>query len=391
MAIKIAIPEDTSKTFTFTSSGKALLDILDLTNSVLPATSGSAKAFFLVAYKKKVYVVGTTSDTFLCHLVDGAVSTSDGAFGFQFEFLSGILKGRADMSFTFNGAECEFALVKGKYNGNIVILPISADQANQINSIMSDKSKTEESNLPADVLAVIREGIAFTNVKDVFQVEQSLLVSYLSLTSKGFLTVSSFDQHHFGHYKNKVAAGGLEFRVALPSTHFLTIDKVTNGGPASFYIHPENIKVVGDNFVLILPSTQVDEKNFSLIPEYIKALDTPDYVCTYDTDQIRVLADNLFTLHAINTAFELSAKEKSSFLNVAFTTQNGTASDSLKVAVQTPANVKVKIDPRVFRDILALIKGQKEAVMSIKTDKVLTLKTKTRLKADVTLVGALVG
>jgi DNA polymerase III sliding clamp (beta) subunit (PCNA family) len=375
--------------FTFNITGKELDSAISRVAAVIASSGSNVKNFILLGIKGKVVLLAFNPDTFVYVVLDGGSSDGSGSFGFTSTTMQGVIKGRADLDFTFTGSECEFKLSKGRYSGKFVTLPITTDQVALINNTFNgkkSKADAQGSVLPRHVLDSLKAGISMTAIKDVYT-EQSLL-SYMSLSDKGILSVSAFDNHHFGLYKAKVQADGVTFRAALPSSHFLIIDRMVEGEEAKFYIRDENIKVEGDNFMLILPSTQTEDKNYALIASYIKDLDAPQFSCEYDNEKLMSLTDNLFTLHAVNTSFELSHKEGGTSLGVSFTTSNGTASDSLKVVPSSSKTIKARVDPRVLKDMLPLLKGQSNAVLSIVVDKVIRIDCGNK-DAKVTLVGAL--
>lgn len=391
MVMRITLAEETGK-FNFTVASKDLDSAISRLSAVL-STSSAAKSFLLVGYKEKIALVAFTPDTFVYMLVGSGSSDGPGYFGFVPQTLQGVIKGRSDMQFSFTGSECEFKLTKGKYSGKFVTLPVSSDQIATVNTILAvKKSKSDDvggSVLPRSVLDTLKEGIGMTSIKDVYT--GTSLLTYMTLNAKGVLTVSAFDNHHFGFYKAKVDAGGNTFRAALPSNHFLTLERMIEGEEVQFYIKSENIRVEGSNFMLILPSTQTEEKNYTLIESYIKDLDKSKFTCGFNCGKLISLTDNLFTLHAVNTAFELAHKDGSSALSVTFSTSNGSAKDMLKVETTLSATVAAKIDPRILKDMLPLINGHESPVMSIVPGKVFRLDCGSKSGAHVTLVSALVG
>jgi hypothetical protein len=242
--------------------------------------------------------------------------------------------------------------------------------------------------LPRSVLDCLKEGIALTSIKDIYS--GKALLSYMQLDEKGLLTVSAYDAHHFGYYRCKVDAGGMTFKAALPSSHFMIIDRMVEGTEAKFHVQNENIRVEGEGFAMILPSTQVDPRNYDMIPAYLKSLPKePPYRAKFELSKLQQLTDNLFTLHSVNTSFEFSHKKGSDDLDVAFKTTNGSASDSIRTTIMNGESVKVKLDPRLLRDILNLIKSQSTSAMSIVPEKVLRIDVKTKLEGTASLMSAL--
>lgn len=395
MVMKINLKDEKVSKFSFTLSSKELDQSINKVSSALSFSPGAnnAKNFFLAALKGKVVLIAFSPDTYIYIVLQSGKADKDGIFGFNQATLQGIIKGRADMKFNFTGTECEFGVLKGNYSGTIVTLPITSDQTALINNTFGASKKKDESSegsvLPRAVLDILKEGVKLTSLSDVYT--GSKLLSYMTLNTKGVLNVSVFDQHHFGHFKSELDAGGITFKAALPSTHFDLIDKLIEGEEASFYIRAENIKVEGDNFVLILPSTQTEDKNYTLISEFLKDLAKPSFSCAYDNEALSIMTDNLFTLHSANTSFDLSHKEGSNKLSVTFKTLNGSASDTLKINPSKSKSLKVKIDPRILKDLLNLVKGHEDTTLSVVPDKVCVIKSKTKSGSILSLVGTLAG
>jgi hypothetical protein len=397
MTLKIALNEDIKK-FSFSMAAKDLDAAISRAGNVIASAGSNVKNFILAGSEGKVLLLAYNPDTYVLMRLNGK-SKGEGSFGFSNTTLQGVIKGRGDMEFEFNGSEFEFKQTKGKYAGKILTTPVTSDQISIINTKFAEikkKSKDKEklklhapapSVLPRDVLNVLKEGVRLTGIKDVYT--DTALLNYMQLNEKGILTVSAFDNHHFGYYKCKVDAGGMTFKAALPSSHFLIIDRMVEGTEATFHVMNESIRVEGEDFTLILPGTQADEKSFGLIASYIKELDKADFAATYDNDKLLSVVDNLFTLHSVNTSFEISHKAKGTNLRVDFNTANGSANDAVKVAPTVSNDIKAKVEPKILKDILGLFKGQKEATFSVIKDKVIRLDAKTKSNATVTLVSAL--
>ena len=382
---------DKADKFSFTVDSKELDTAITKAGNVIAAAQTNQKNFLLLSAKNQVVLIAYNPDTFVYIILKSAQPKGDGAFGFAQATLQGLIKGRGEIKFMFSGTECSFKASKGNYEGKIVTLPITSEQISVVNQTFDQKKdeKGEGSVLPRHVLDHLKEGVALTGIKDVYT--GNALLAYMMLSEKGILVVSSHDNHHFGHYKCKVQAGGITFKAALPSSHFAIIDKMVEEEEAKFFIRSSNIKVEGENFVLILPATQADDKNFDLIGNYIKDLEKPTFECAYDHGKFTGVVENLFTLHSVNTSFEIKHEKKTKLLSVAFNTSNGSAKDSVKIEPSTSASVSAKVDPRMLRDIILLLKTVPEVTFSIIKDKVIRLSSKTKSGATVSLISALSG
>lgn len=365
--------------FAFTADCKQLEQSIKKVSNVMAMTS--QPICFLAVYKKRLCLIGLGSDAFVLLAVPNAtVDKGVGAFGFAPDKLVGLIKGRSVMQFAFNGQDCSFKQQAGKYSGNIVTLPITSDQQTSVENYLSQK--TTGTKLPSEVLALLKIGLSVTNIKDVYQ--GAALVSYVSMDRKGLLQVSSFDAQHFGLFELQTEVKSVEFRAALPVTHFGLIDQVADGLDAQFSIGSNSVRVDGKGFVVSLPATQAEDKHYQMVPSFIAAMPKPAYSCLYDNSQLMSMTENLFTLYSANTSFALQAKD--SALRIQFTTPSGTAADSMKVTPDKAAKpVKAGVDPRLLKDILGLARFEK-ATLAI-NDKVL-MTSGTLVGAKVTLACA---
>lgn len=377
--------------FAFTVDAKELDAAISKVSSAIAASQANAKSFILAASGKKVALIAYNPDTFVFLILKTGQATGEGSFGFVSTHVQGLIKGRGEMEFDFKGAECSFKVLKGNYSGKLVTLPITGDQVTLVNNSFelkeSKNGQAEKSVLPRHVLDHLKEGVSITGIKDIYT--GNALLAFMVLNEKGVLTVSAHDNHHFGHYKAKVKAGGITFRAALPSSHFLIIDKMVEGEEAKFYIRQQNMRVEGDNFVLILPAHQAEASAFDRITLFIKDLDEATFSCVYDHDKFSGVCENLFTLHAVNTSFDIAHKKGSDKLSVVFNTSNGSAQDSLKIKADVSASVSVRVDPRMVRDINGLLRGQGDVKFSIVQNKVIRLQCTTKSGGVVNLISAL--
>lgn len=372
-----------TKSFSFTADCKLLEAIVKKVAGVL--STSTSPAFFICGYKKRLCVVGMSGDTFALSYLPETKTDADGAFGFAPEILAGLIKNRAHMEFSFNGQECNYKQVKGPYKGHIVTSPITGDQQATCEGFLKGSSKVD-ATIPAEALALLKAGLSATNVKDVYK--GTTLLSFVSLDKKGKLDVSSFDSQHFGLFSLDTGIKGLQFRAALPASHFALIDQVSAGEDAKFAITNGSIRVEGKGFIVVLPATQAEDSHYMMVETFIESLTKPAFKCGYDPVKLSTLADNLFTLYNANTSFVLSAKEAANILSVSFTTPSGTASDAMKVSVAKGNKAfKASVDPRLFKDILFLARSIKEPELAI-TEQVIVMRGTTSEEASLFLACA---
>lgn len=386
MALNFAF--DKAKKFKFTAQCRDLEQTLSKINGILGTSASQTKNYFLVGKGKQLCVVAFNQDTFCAVRVPNATSESDGAFGYELTTMLGIIKGRAAMDFDFTGNDLQFKLAKGKYSGSIVTLPVTDEQAGYAGAMFTaaEKKGASKNALSRDLLDTLKEGIAFTSIKDVYN--STDLLSHITFTSKS-IQVSAFSQHHFALYTKKVKDCP-QFRVALPVSHFNAINRLSENDDkdAAFILRPESIRVEGKSFLLVLPATQTEESNFDLVQNFLKNKTDFGYVIDYDHKKLTTLVDNLITLNAANTAFDIALKGDS--LQFTFVTPSGSASDSFKVkkAKSKSDAAKASIDISLLRDLIGLAANLKESQLCM-SDKLLAFKGAAKSGGSLTLASAL--
>lgn len=383
---------DKVKPFKFSANAKDLEQVLSRVSGVMGASASQTKYYFLIARNKKLCVLAFNQDTFCAVVAPNAVSDSDGAVGITPATLQGVIKARAEMDFDFTGQELTFKAVKGKYNGKVVVEAVTSEQIARITAEFGASAKKTDSTsgLSRAVLDTLKEGMRLTAVNDVYTNKD--LASFVVFEPKSIM-VSSFDHHHFALYRKKIKDSTLDFRVALPINHFNIIDKMMEsaGKDAKFILRPEAIRVEGPNFLLSLPATQAEEINFDRTAKFLQVHKDMPFRFGYSHESLTKLVDNLFTLNADNSRFEIGYKKDQ--ISFTFATQAGSASDAFKVktlSAKTP-EARINLEPKLLRDLIRLAKGQKDTVLSFKENVILMLESKIESGANLTLACAVVG
>lgn len=375
--------------FKFSVDSKSLEAAIGRTTSVLQASSsGTDKFFGIHSSGTQIYVFAHTPDTFAIQMVSGTDQVQGtGTFGFDPQMLLGIIKGRPAMGFSFTGASIEFRILKGKYSGTLVTAPVTADCMTRVNSLCArPKAKLGSTTVDQTLLDQIREGLAHTSVKDIYA--GTSLLSYLMLDAKS-VTVFSFDNHHFAYFKAK-AKSASKVNVAAPSSTFSLIERMFEGSSAELTISPEQIRLEGASFVMVVPTVQVNEKDFTLIPEYIRDIKDYSYKCEFSNTKFLALTNNMLTLHSSNATIALQSSKDGRNLGVTFQTQNGSAADALPVKTLSGSGFSCKIDPRILRDSFSLITGyDAEPVMGLANGKLLTARATLKSGASLMVVNSI--
>jgi hypothetical protein len=396
MAIKLSISEATlSKQFSFNVHAKELEAAVVKAVATLAGNSTGAKNFSILATKTgKVFVVALGSDTFSLLRVSKAVSTGAGIFGIEVTKLLGVVKNRSDMIFSFTeDLECVFKADKGNYSGKIVTLPITSDMVMLFNDTFTSviPKGSSAADFTPEILEMLNEGLSSTSIKNVFI--PTVMYSYITFT-KNHISISTHDTHHFANYSAASEYVGKDFSLSAPITHFQLIDRLVSGyGDSSesikFTVRNESIRVDTDSFIVVLPIIQSAEKNFSLVTDFIEDSTKPDFKGGIRISELAKIVDNLIPLWSVNTSFDFLHKEKSDKLKITFSSSSGTASDVMSVSSGKAKTVLAKVEPRVFADLIGLIRSMKDTSIHIELDRCIILKATTKLDATVTLICSL--
>ena len=371
--------------FSFQVAPKVLESALSKAAAVV-ATSNApqGKNFMLEVEDKCLSVLAFSSDTFVRLRVTEAKAKGSGVFGFDVARLQGIIKNRSEMEFNYDGADCAFKVLKGKYEGKFVTLPLGHDFESLLaNFTKKLKSDSGSNRLSRDTMEKIRDGLRLTAIKDVYA--DKPLVSYLDM-SNNKLTVSTLDTNHFAHFTADVDSKK-SFRIALPISHFNVIDKVAQDDKfAEFEACNTHLRIQSGAASMILPATQADEETFSLVPQFIKSMKKPTLAASYDHESLCTVIDNMFTLYTVNSKLQFSHKEGKPTISVAFSTQSGSASDSIGIKSRIDASFSENVDPRLFKDSLSVLKAQKKVVFAVIAGRALVFKSKISDTAEVVIV-----
>ena len=359
-----------SKSFSFTLPTKNIELALKKVNAVAGA-SGNAMSLFLSSDGSTLSILAVNSDCFARVEVEAKVEGA-GCFGLDSQNLVGIIKGRSDMAFNFNGSECQFKQLKGKYNGHLVTQPLTKDMAGLLETYLAPNEKSG-SNVPGELMALIGDGLKATAISDVYQ--GTTLLTYIQMDGR-ILKMSSFATQHFAFYQVPADFPKVKISIALPANYFSVINAVSEGSASKLYMNTSNIRVQGKGFLVILPSSQVEEKHFETVEGLLSTLKKPEFACKYSSSAFSVAVENLISLYSTNTNFELASSKDSTRLEIKFTTQNGAASDAIDITAKKNSKpFKASVDPRLIKNVVSVVSScDGEPILSI-TDRVILLTT----------------
>lgn len=359
--MKLKIADSTNK-MSFTASTSDIKAALSKVEGVTNYSSVSdiEKSFVLCVSQSNVYIIGYSPETFVLVKIKATdVSAKSSSFEFVPSILSGLIAGRADLNFEYDGSRLKLTAVKGKYSCELLTKPITDDQLPRINKALhvnEDKAKS----LDSKTLTTLREGIRYAELKDVYAESGKGSLLCLITLSKGELTVDAFDNFHLSSYRATVKSKEA-FRLAVSEASFALIDKflVQEDIKADFFVSDTGLRVQNDDFVVVLPPIQVDQEQYNLVSNYLKTLHKPSITFAMSKDAISTV-NNMLTLAGKDSRFEF-ALAPTGVLKLSLSVDGGDVHDAFKCKefnMGKSKGFKFKVDPRLFVDLFRKLKGE---------------------------------
>ena len=361
---------ETGPKFAFTADSAKLAAAIQkvVTVTSFSNCSDSERQHMIISYKKNLFVVGYSPETFIIMHVTGVVATKDGSCGFSPTILMGLIKNRKELEFSFESNRLYFSATKGKYKGDITTTAVSRDQMPYLERMMKAKSKSGGS-LSGEMLDHIRTAVKYVDLKDFYNNSQILCAIRLR---KGVLEVTSHDNFHMAFYKSKYADKKASFEMAIPVTTFKLIDKFVKdeGGDVEFYPDDKQFKLVGSSYVVSLPPLQVEDDFYDRVPGFIKSLKNPAVEMNFNISGIKTV-DNMFSIADEESKLALTVTDKGK-VAIKLSNDHGTVDDAFKsdnTKVNIGSKMSFMIDPRIFGDLFNKVRDREEVPMRLYSKK----------------------
>lgn len=347
--------EVSKKGFSFEADGSTLHNVVSKTFAVAASAKGddSQAVCLLVASNKNVFVVSHASDHLSAFHLKGSVASSDGAFMFEPKILQGLIKGRGEMLFDFNGSVLNFKLVKGKYSGSFETAEVPTETIVEANREFASKY-VKGTSISGELLSNIRSAIKACSIQNLFDAARTLECKLRA--ANGVLEVSAADTAHCVLYRAKIDKA-FSFQMALSSATFNIVDKFVSAESedAAFVFDSKRFVVEGETYRISLPPVQMDEREFNMVRTYISHLKEPVASYSFKEQGVNTIK-NMVTISDEESRIHLEVVEKG--VKVAMQNSKGQVSDQFKTAVtfaKGTKNLSVLIDPRVFTDLMTRI------------------------------------
>lgn len=355
----------TGQDFSFTCDSAVLSKVVSKAVAVtnFSTSNEDEKKHFLVASKKRLFVIGFSSDTFIVLQVPEVKSSGDGSLVFSPKVLLGLTKNRKELNYEFKNNKLTFNAVKGKYSASIDTETVPSDQIPHLSRLMKVKSESGGS-ISNEVLEEIRKGIKYTDIKDYYNDEQILSAIRIK---DSVLDISSHDNYHMSYYRSEINSES-DFQLSIPVTTFKLIDKFISdeGESADFHLDNKQFKIVGKTYTISLPPVQVDDDYYDRVPGYIKSLKEPVAELRFDSNAITTV-DNMFTLADDETRLSMAISTKGR-VDISMAAPGGKIADafkSKKFKLDSKDKIEFMVDPRIFSDLFGKVRDRKEIPMRL--------------------------
>jgi hypothetical protein len=290
--------------------------------------------------------------------------------------LEKVLKGRDKVVFENMGNSFKFKAVKGPYNGDIPIIPVTQDTIDVLNSTLLLEKKSNVSILDTAVFNSIRTALAHINISVIHASDS--LDTFISLKD-GVLESVRSDNFHLAMCTS-ICKTDYSFQLSPSDNVFELLGKLSDFyvGDTKVQLTQKAVKAQNECYSLSIATLQSSDTSFLRAKSFITSLPKPIGSCTLATDKMKSILDNILSIYEDGSliTIELKDSKKGEILELSMKSTIGAITDSIVVAKFKGQKFKSKFDPRMFIDSLALSKST-EIVLSYIEEKALTLRSKT--------------
>jgi hypothetical protein len=352
------------KPFSFACDAKELIKAISKVSLVAESTKSSEdkNEYVIASSNKNLFVLGYSTDTFSIFHLPNVKTDCDGSFAFEPKTLTGLIKNRSDLSFSYKEGRFHFSALKGKYSADI----ITSEPSGTLLALTNSKTKSEKvgksTTISGDMLVSLREAIKTCNLENLFDVGNNL--NCLIRASGGVLEVSCADSVHMAYYKARIDKSA-KFRMSFSAKLFSIIDKfvTSEGEDVDFVFNDNKFIVSGKSYMIDLPPVQTEDGSYDLAPNYIKLLKDPIAEFVFREEGIKTIG-NMFSIADGNSRLQINIGSKS--IGVSLSTESGSISDEFKTDIKASSKFSVLMDPRIFSDLFSKINNNEIPIKMFK-------------------------
>jgi DNA polymerase III sliding clamp (beta) subunit (PCNA family) len=347
----------------FVVDTKEFLNSLKLVQAVVNSKL-STTLFALEATKSGLWLYASDDTiTLKCNCKGISDLEGKGVIGIDLSIIDNIFKGRNDFKLETQENVLRFEGVKSSYNGKIVIIPITEDTIESLNSNLAFSKKADSSKLTEDTFTKVLDGLDAVKIAAVHSSDP--LDTFMKL-NKGVLEVASSDNFHVAFNTTKCESDA-SFQLSTTKSTFEILAKFMSvyPGATELVFGEESIKAKNKDYLITLPNIQSSDSAFVRTKQYIENL--PKATCSFKLklSGLSNILSNLMSIYEEGALITFS-KKKANKLELSISTTYGNISDNLEIEDFKGEPFKDTFDPRMIIDILTAAKGDNTTLSYIK-------------------------
>lgn len=356
------LPSKPGKKFQLTVKCSSMVQVLnrvDLVTKFSEADDSLTNVHLIVACEGQVFVIGRTPDTFIAHWVENATSSSDGAFNVDPKQLKGLIDKRDEVILDFDGSAVTVTATKGKYTAVFKTKALSVEQIPLVQEGLRHHVDSGH-RIDGDIMAMIRQGISLTKIKDVYTPSSPVICRIVS-NGEG-LTVSTMTHWHASRFSAALPKSGKkkdskrEFRFSLSVQMFDLLSRVIDGQDAQFSADVASFSAEADSFVLVLPPIQSSDSDYSVIDEFFESLKSKPLIQAVFSSGLSSALTNIGSFVGKKEKPSLTLTVGPKNASVSFSNDAGSVSDSIKIkSSSVDSKIPVRMDYTLLCEILKLL------------------------------------
>lgn len=365
---QIQVSNKQQNSFSFEMEGKTLASYIDKLLVVTGHVNSNAinRRHLFVSYNKTLYLVGYSSDTHIA-INTGIETKVTGSFNFDADILKGVVKGKSDLNFEYDGSELNIS--SGRFKAGLKTSPITVDQIPAINDLFGQGIKHSDA-IGAELLSRLKLGSQRTRVIDH---HDDKVTSPMNITVKdGKLVILSFSRWSFNRFECEVESPR-DIELTVSNEVFTLVSKVLDErdeDSASFFVEESGFRVLSENLIIGLPPLSSSEEdsleNVNVIFDGTWASKSKS-LYLFSVNELSDTISNIRTLITDRNAGYMTLKFGAKGVTLSFSNDNGNAQDSVVYAkpgkkspfkkLPAPKKASANIHPHIFGDVLLNMKG----------------------------------
>ncbi|WOL24410.1 hypothetical protein fHeYen902_064c [Yersinia phage fHe-Yen9-02] len=372
---KCRLPKTVNVDVNFELNSVEVINILKRVDSVTRFSDSDDKLthiHLLVGYQGDVFIIGRTPDTFVAHHVPAGKCDKDTVFNIDPTQLIGLLNKRGDVDLLFTGKEGQIVARQGKYKSDFKVRALSSEQIPMVSEGLRHHTEGGHA-MTREVIDKLIQGIRLTRLKD--PLTNAPVMCRVDCRGDE-LRISSPGNWTSAQYVAPLTNKTNKFRFSLTGEMFDLITKFCGEEQVSFHADAVSFAAEADSFVVTLPPIQSNDEDYRYIDTLLSQLGKPLIGVVVKGD-IGAPFANIATLVEKKGNTKATVKLRKKEMRIKFSSDSGSAQDSLTLAKPVEKEFETSLDMRVMRDILRNIGKEERHAMGFHGPNIKELKAFT--------------